>query len=288
MLRLTGSIAIVTLLTACGAMPSKVSLPKHLDETNVDPNGRPSVDGNPRKQYDDVASDMGIQPVATSRKAVLYQINLLIGDWNAKASTLLGERDVADNATFWGTAIAAGLVMSNEMKAAKYVAGSVAGVKIIEDNYKTVIQASNYSTAAEAAECIRTQVLEVNQTAWDKYFNADGSVKGTDDPVQLAALSQTFSQINGALSAVYKKLRSNQRSVRVTAPTADSISKAIADTQAQAGIVNNTAERSAPLSNGIRTFVNTHGVRDEFDLLQLKQLLAVGGKAQTCATAMGS
>ena len=125
MIKRVSSIAIAALLTACGAMPSKVSLPKHLDESAVDTNGRPTTAGASKTQYDNMVGDMGIQPVAMSRKAVLYQINLLIGDWNSRASVLLGERDIADNATFWGTAVAAGLVMSNEMKAAKYLAGDL-------------------------------------------------------------------------------------------------------------------------------------------------------------------
>ena len=113
-------------------------------------------------------------------------------------------------------------------------------------------------------------------------------MQNVTDSEQAAALQQTFSQINVALSSVYKKLRSNQRSVRVTAPTADSISKAISDTQTQAGIVNEVANKSAPLTGSTRNFSVATNVRNEFDLLQLKLLLAVGGKAQTCATAMGS
>jgi len=283
------AFTVVLLLAGCGATPSRVSLPAHLSESDLDSNGRPTKAGDSLVQYDRVAREIGIQPVATSRKAVLYQVNLLIGDWNAKASSLLGERDLADNATFWGMFIGSALVLSNEMKAAKQVVGTVAGIKLVEDNYKTVVQAANYAAAAEAAECVRTQVVDVGEGVWTKFFDANGNVQGTDDPVQQAALQQTFPQINAALSSIYKKLRANQRAVRIAAPTADAISKVIADTQAQAGIVNSTAERSVSVANGIRTFQLTRGVAaSELDVLLLKQLLGVGGKALACATAMGA
>lgn len=282
------TLALLVLLAGCGATPSRVSLPSHLYEGNVDANGRPAAAGDAQKQYDKVAREIGIQPVATSRKAVLYQVNLLIGDWNSQASLLLGERDIADNATFVGMLVGSALVLSNEIKAAKQVAGTVAGIKLFEDNYKTVIQAANYAAAAEAAECVRTQVLDVSEGVWTKFFDANGNVQGTEDPVQQAALQQTFPQINAALSSIYKKLRANQRAVRVSAPTADSISKVIADTQAQAGIVNTTANRSVNSVNGVRTFLIENGANSELDVLLLKQLLGVGGKAQACATAMGA
>ena len=282
------TLALLVLLAGCGATPSRVSLPSHLYEGNVDANGRPAAAGDAQKQYDKVAREIGIQPVATSRKAILYQVNLLIGDWNSQASLLLGERDIADNATFLGMLVGSALVLSNEIKAAKQVAGTVAGIKLFEDNYKTVIQAANYAAAAEAVECVRTQVLDVSEGVWTKFFDANGNVQGTEDPVQQAALQQTFPQINAALSSIYKKLRANQRAVRVTAPTADSISKVIADTQAQAGIVNTTANRSVNSVNGVRTFLIENGASSELDVLLLKQLLGVGGKAQACATAMGA
>jgi hypothetical protein len=282
------TLALLVLLAGCGATPSRVSLPSHLYEGNVDANGRPAAAGDAQKQYDKVAREIGIQPVATSRKAVLYQVNLLIGDWNSQASLLLGERDIADNATFVGMLVGSALVLSNEIKAAKQVAGTVAGIKLFEDNYKTVIQAANYAAAAEAVECVRTQVLDVSEGVWTKFFDANGNVQGTEDPVQQAALQQTFPQINAALSSIYKKLRANQRAVRVSAPTADSISKVIADTQAQAGIVNTTANRSVNSVNGVRTFLIENGANSELDVLLLKQLLGVGGKAQACATAMGA
>lgn len=282
------TLALLVLLAGCGATPSRVSLPSHLYEGNVDANGRPAAAGDAQKQYDKFAREIGIQPVATSRKAVLYQVNLLIGDWNSQASLLLGERDIADNATFVGMLVGSALVLSNEIKAAKQVAGTVAGIKLFEDNYKTVIQAANYAAAAEAVECVRTQVLDVSEGVWTKFFDANGNVQGTEDPVQQAALQQTFPQINAALSSIYKKLRANQRAVRVSAPTADSISKVIADTQAQAGIVNTTANRSVNSVNGVRTFLIENGANSELDVLLLKQLLGVGGKAQACATAMGA
>ena len=36
-----------------------------------------------------------------------------------------------------------------------------------------------------------------------------------------------------------------------------------------------------------RRFMGARGATSELDIVQLKQLLGVGGKAQTCATAMG-
>lgn len=99
------------------------------------------------------------------------------------------------------------------------------------------------------------------------------------DSEQMAALQATFPQINAAMSSIYKKLRSNQRAVRVTAPTADSISKAISDTQKQTGIVSSLGNKSFKLSNV---------ASDAYEAVLLKQILAVSGKAQTCATAMGS
>jgi hypothetical protein len=228
---------------------------------------------------------MGIQPVATTRKTLLYQLNTLIGEWNSEADSLLLGRDVVDNVNFLGIVTGAGLVLADQIKAAKGVAALVAGTNLAADNYKIIIQASNYSTAAEAVECVRTQVLEVSESAWATFFDVKGDVKDTFEMEsdQRSSLQATFPRINGAMSSIYKKLRSNQRAVRVTAPTADAISKAISDTQKQIGVVENLATKSA-IIYGVGSGISL----TEYQLTMLKQLLAVSGNAQTCATAMGS
>lgn len=282
---------MVMFLTGCGTVPSKVALPKDLGETTVDTNGRPTTNNTAaQKRYDGYAKDMGIQPVATTRKSLLYQLNLLIGEWNSQASLLLLERDTVDNVNFLGIVTGAGLVVADQLKAAKGVAAVVAGVNLASENYKIVIQASNYVTAAEAVECIRTQVVEVSDDAWAKFFDDSGNVRSSlnMDLEQRAALQATFPQINSAMSSIYKKLRSNQRAVRITAPTADSISKAISDTQKQVGVVENLGAKSFSGTGTQKTFLVTPVVNSEYELALLKQLLAVSGKAQTCATALGS
>jgi hypothetical protein len=276
--------SLALILSGCGALPSQVDLPKHLDAA-LDNTGKPTaVDA--KAQFDKYQGDMGIQPMATSRKALIYQMNVLIGEWNQQARDLLLERDLVDNFNFWGVLTGAGLVIAEEVDAAKTAAALVAGVNLTAENYKIVIQAANYVAAADAIECIRTQVYEVDETAWEKFFSDKGSlinIPPTDE--QRIALQGVYPQLNSALSSVYKKLRTNQRSLRITAPTADTISKVIADTQKQMGAVNSLADQAKP--NGVYN-INSLYVKNEAELALLKQILAVGGKAQTCATAMGS
>lgn len=157
-------------------------------------------------------------PKTTSATELQAQLAVYSGFWRkVEGDMLLQMRDIPGRARDASVLWAAYEAVQSNFRSARYAGIGAALFGSVSSTYKVEVQAQNYQTAADAMDCIATEIERVPQGAW-KFFNADGEFTGVLDSTDAAAkeaaqleLNDVFAAVNRSMNQVLTKLVRAQR-----------------------------------------------------------------------------
>ncbi|MFG6439759.1 hypothetical protein [Roseateles sp. LKC17W] len=199
-------LATTFVVTGCALTPSVVEVPE-----------KPAAGKTwAQKQAD----DKGLLriPKTTEVTELQGQLAVYAGFWRGvEGDLLLGMRDIPGRARDLAVLWAAYEAVKSNFRSARYAGIGAALFGSVSSTYKVEVQAQNYQTAADAMDCIATEVERVPLGAW-KFFNRAGEFTGVLDSADAAAketaqleLNDVFPAVNRSMNLVLTKLIRAQR-----------------------------------------------------------------------------
>lgn len=237
--------AMITMLcSACSVMPSQVARP------TIKPAGSAERAAGLKAQYIlngnsviyDQAFDTSpsILPVETTVNGVQSQALALKGAYLDRQRYLLGEIDVINNFQFAGILVSA-IGVATKSNAWRNSGAGAAGLSSLwGSHYSLAVQAANYGLAAEAMDCLSTEISTIPPSFWRVAYETEGvftsaraelvlpGLDEADTAKAYDALTGMFESLHASVSRIDLKLRSLQGKVVISTVTVADIQDAAA------------------------------------------------------------
>ncbi|UTY59798.1 hypothetical protein [Massilia sp. erpn] len=205
---------IAAMVSGCSVMPNQVAGPV------IKPAGTAERKAGLKAQYllngksviYDQAFDESpaIMPVETNIYGVQSQAMAMKGAYLDRQKYLLGEIDVVSNVQFAGILVSA-IGVATKSNATRNAGAGAAGLSSLwGSHYSLTVQAANYGLAAEAMDCLSTEISSIAPSFWRLAYTDEGVFISTRADFVLPGASEAdTNKAYDALSGMYASLHSS-------------------------------------------------------------------------------
>lgn len=239
------ALLVSTLISGCSMMPSQVAGPtiKPAKEGSLERaaglkaqyvlNGKSVI-------YDQSFDESpAIMPVETTVNGVQSQALSMKGAYLDRQKYLLGEIDVINNFQFAGIVVSAIGVATKSNAVRNSGAGAAGLSNLWGSHYSLAVQAANYGLAAEAIDCLSTEISSIAPSFWRLAYTKEGvfiatradfvlpGVNEADTTKAYDSLSGMYGSLHSSVGRIDLKLRSLQSKVVIPTVTVTDIQDAV-------------------------------------------------------------
>lgn len=236
-------VLIAAMSSGCSVMPSQVAGP------DIKPAGPEERNAGLKAQYVlngksviyDKAFDESpaIMPVETTINGVQSQAMSMKGAYLDRQKYLLGEIDVVSNFQFVGIVVSAIGVATKSNAVRNSGAGAAGLSNLWSSHYALTVQAVNYGLAAQAMDCLSTEISSVAPSFWQLAYTPEGVFKSSRADFVLAGVSEAdtntaynalagmYVSLHSAIGKIDLKLRTLQSKVVLSTVTVADIQSAV-------------------------------------------------------------
>ena len=282
-------LILVGLVAGCGTMPSQVEFPTNAaDGDSANPaEARYRVKDKLLSEYKEGDTTLVVERTYEGMMAQIKAHRVL---WDNEARDLAKGVDVLGNTQFAGVTLGGIGALADSIGAATTGAAIAGGAGIWGNRYKLDVQAANYRTAAEAMQCIRTQIEKVPLGFWNAYY-VDGEyglrfdvgffrrrTGGTAQGDEARAITEGYDtlvslhqKVHDAIESVRKKLFTAQMNTKLAMPSIEDISSALKRKQDNQDNVEKQANAMGVGANESFTRMETAGTTLQAALVGAKE-----------------
>ncbi|AQR69867.1 hypothetical protein BZG29_17190 [Janthinobacterium sp. LM6] len=187
---------------------------------------------------------VAIMPVETTLNGVQSQIMALKSAYSSQRTHLLTEMDVISNTQFAGILISA-IGIATKSNAVRNTGAGAAGLSNLwGSHYNLAVQSANYALAAEALNCISTELSSVAPSFWSLAYTPEGvftqskvdfvlvGANNADTTAAYETLAGMYASLHSSIGRVDEKLRSLQASVTISTVSLSDIQAAASNKSA--------------------------------------------------------